>query len=382
MVDRVLRALALAVVVAAALCGTVRAQDVTLEVKEMELADVAKLLEQAAGADIRVPRDVGLPVGITLNVENEPFKAVLRKVCEQAGCYYRRMGSGHSYYIYEGPFHESPYHQDFEGGFTVSVERVALTGPDVANDFSGGAVELDVKEPTASVVLQIEVLRDEDLVRLIDLEDLKTVDAEGRVLEIEGNPGIYVQRASVSTTYPDRVAETIKCGLRAARGGSITVSGTVLAYRTLEAVDFRFDDLENPLQTVTIDDKTVTMRDVAVTERSVSFNMDVEGFPKPSYGRRRAGEVPPDVSWEVVDLVVLGETGREYTAHGKAYRGGATGVTLSSAYGAPKAVIVRAWRREDPSLRMPFEVKDVPLPSARDESTTEEIPIPQTEPAE
>jgi hypothetical protein len=335
--------------------------DVTIDVEDVGLEYVIDALEEQSGFTIHCAGR-GMPVGVTLRAENEPLKKVLRKVCNQAGVHYETLG-GSGFIIRDGPFPESPYKAEL-ATMRLHVQALEIRGKQRNVNLTGGQPVRSGSRPPGLIRLHVDAYLDE-LLRVCDVEDLSVVDAEGNRLDMP-NAEQAARNMVRSMTFGRLVrygiaTPAIPCALHGAQGGAVTLSGTLVSYRKAEPVDFRFDDLKTQGQVVRQGDRSVTLRQVRVLNNVVQVNMKLDGFARPAE-RLKQHEDPPEVSWEMDQLVVEYADGTEHVVKGPHYYGGPTGVGHNPRK-EPAAVIYRAWKRSDPTRRQKFEIKDIPLPA-------------------
>jgi hypothetical protein len=135
----------------------------------------------------------------------------------------------------------------------------------------------------------------------------------------------------------------------------VTVRGKFRRYRKMEPVDFRFDGLTAGTVAEQAGRKII-LEDVQPLDNRLVLRM------KPDWeSRMRRNEEPPEVSWDVGELLLEFEDGHT--------RSRLLRSLFISRYIVPTegreaaALVVRVWKRSDPTLVEPFEITDIPVPA-------------------
>ena len=338
---------------------SVRAQQVTVDLREATIQDVAAALAEQTGWRFQfvgsrkpAPEEVVLA---EFKAEDRPLKEVLREACERTGYRFRRV-QRELFWLDQGEFEESPYLAEADG-YRVCVEQVSLNAGSAVLDFTRGPRQEYHSPPSLGVQISVEAPTDAAAERIYGLDDVTVTDDTGRVSKVPPERQQFLLRQLRFFPTPDKADLNSSFDRPPEDATRIeALEGVLLLYRNMEVLDYRFDDLTADKPVVQNGGLEVTLFGVRVSDGTCQVNIGgrvMEAVPEPD----------PD-EWGLARFLLEGKDGSTCETQVWQLR---PSPSTSYSFGIPEgmepaAIIYRVTRRRYPDHELPFRIEDIPLP--------------------
>lgn len=340
----------------------VAAQHVTLEAKDTPLKDVLAELRRQTRCEFEIIgalKQDDQPRPVTASLADVPFKRALEEVCRQAGCWFYRTSEEH-FWIGEGGPPPETVPSAGADGCIVRVRSVQLSSRlEFYSSHSTDAAPAPASPPHLMIELILDAPDDWIGARLYGLSGLQVEDDAGRAMGRPGGsqPGdLMLLHPTMSD--PSTCDALVAAACPAADAGTISLSGELVLFEECERVEVStpWGETEKTHESKGVE-VTVQSFEEAGDQLTVTANVKV---PPPELGLARAPgiqRVRPDawLEWEN-DFANVG-----------GFRASAEAQTLTfrrpaNVQGPPQRLVYAAFVRANPSVKLPFSIKGIPLP--------------------
>jgi hypothetical protein len=355
-----MRGTGLCVLAVLMVAGTVAAQQVTIEAKDVALADVVELLKQQTGVQIVGERQAPPETPpLTLQFERAPLKKVIRELCKQAGMHFTRFGSG--YHLLPG-VERDDRPLCVAGDYEVRVEQIIHDRQRVLT--FKNADEPMRFENTLRVNLTAEAWDDEATARLYAFDPaVRAVTDGGAVLEPrqketlqQGQPAYeHLLRGYLPLEPPPPEAVTLA-----------TLEGDIVLFADLDRGEFEFALDQEVGQTKETERIAVTLQSYDAKAGVVTCELSVPPGPKWE---------PGEPHWSVrpmTQAALVTAKGDRQAPHGTSYRGegGQERYTFYQTFAfsvppefEPVKLAYQVTVPRNPAERLHYKFENLPLPT-------------------
>ncbi len=344
------------------------AQHVTLEAKDTPLKDVLVELRRQTRCEFEM---VGAlkhdeqPRPVTVSFADTPFKRGLEEICRQAGCWFHRVAEDRFWIVEGTPPPETVPSAEVDG-YVIRVSSVQLSSR--IEFFSSPSTWSSSPSPPSPPHLTIGLVFDapDDAAgaRVYGFSALEVQDDAGRPMAPAGAPDATGGRRShvmpLHPLMPDpSTYETSVAGAcPAAEAKTVAVSGELVLFEQCERVEISipWGETEKMHESNGIE---VTVQSFGDTGDELTVTASAK-VPPPELGLQRA----PGIQRVKPDAWVEWENG---FANIGAFRASAEAQTLTfkrpaDVQGPPQRLVYAVFLKANPDLKLPFEIKGIPLP--------------------
>ncbi len=346
----------------AALCvgGQVRAQTVSVDLKNATIQDITKAFGEQTGFRFQFTggqRPAELETHLPeFRVDQRPLKEALREACERTGYRFRRV-QGDLFWLDQGPFEESPYRTQ-AAGYALDVERLYLRGASRSLEFSQGTAQPNTQKAGLDVTLRIEAPTDDAAQLIYGLKDVRETDDTGKAAATASDQAQREMLARQLQFFPTPDWTEVHLTFDSPAAGAKAIKaleGTLVLYQQAETLEFRFDDLAAKDVKLQKGGLEVGLQGVSVAGNGCTVNLT----------SRVLGAVPepqPD-EWGRAVIIIVAKDGRRSTSENRFYASNSTSYGMSCPEGfEPASVVFQVVRRHQPTREEPFVIRNIPLP--------------------